>query len=105
MENVTLNKIEKQTKNFRIMKTFIVLIPVENSLIDPRGAAEMIENAKFDIGGSVQATAIDVRAKVMFEFGLNSAHNIEVETITDFMDRFNDEMLNPDDYFMSYVYA
>lgn len=87
------------------MKTFIVLIPVDNSLENSRTACEMIEATKFKIGGSVQATAIDVKAKVMFELGIETDHNIEVEPISDFMDRVNDEEFNPDNYFMSYVYA
>lgn len=87
------------------MKTFIVLIPVENSLTNPRGACEMIEATKFKIGGSVQATALDVLNKVMHELGISTPHNIEVEPINDFMDRFNDEELNPDGYFLSYVFA
>ncbi len=87
------------------MKTFVVLIPVDGSVIDPRIACEMIENTKFNIGGSVQATAIDVLNKIMFELGVSDSHNIEVEPIGDFMDRFNDEELNADNYFMSYVYA
>lgn len=87
------------------MKTFVVLIPFDNSLTDPRKACEMIENTKFNIGGSIQATAIDVLNKIIFELGVEDSHNIEVEPITDFMDRFNDEELNVDNYFMSYVYA
>ena len=87
------------------MKTFVVLIPVNNSLTEPRKACEMIENTKFNIGGSVQATSIDVLKKIMLELGVEDSHNIEVEPITDFMDRFNDEELNVDDYFVSYVYA
>ena len=87
------------------MKTFVVLIPVNDSLTKPRKACEMIENTKFNIGGVVEATSIDVRNKIMFELGIEDSHNIEVEPITDFMDRFNDEELNVDDYFMSYVYA
>lgn len=87
------------------MKTFVVLIPVVDSLTEPRKACEMIENTKFNIGGSVQATAIDVLNKIVFELGIEDSHNIEVEPITDFMDRFNDEEINADNYFMSYVYA
>jgi hypothetical protein len=87
------------------MKTFVVLIPVDNSLEEPRKACEMIENTKFNIGGSVQATSVDVLNKIMFELGVEDSHNIEVEPITDFMDRFNNEELNVDHYFMSYVYA
>ena len=87
------------------MKTFIVLIPVENSLIEPRKACEIIEGTRFDVNGSAQATALDVLNKIMLELGVKDSHNIEVEPITEFMDRFNDEELNMDDYFMSYVYA
>lgn len=87
------------------MKTFVVLIPINNSLTEPRKTCEMIENTKFNIGGTVQATSIDVLNKIMFELGVENSHNIEVEPITDFMDRFNDEELNVDNYFMSYVYA
>ena len=87
------------------MITFIVLIPVNDSLTEPRKACEMIENTKFNIDGSIQATSSDVLNKVMFELGIEDSHNIEVEPITDFMDRFNDEDLNTEDYFISYVYA
>lgn len=87
------------------MKTFIVLIPIDNSLTEPRKACEMIENTKFNVGGCAQATAINVLKKIIFELGVEDSHNIEVQPITDFMDRFNNEELNPDDYFMSYVYA
>lgn len=87
------------------MKTFVVLIPVDNSSAEPRKACEMIEGTKFNIGGSVQATAIDVLNKIMIELGVEDSHSIEVDPITEFMDRFNDEGLNVDNYFMSYVYA
>ena len=87
------------------MRIFVVLIPVENSLTEPRRACEMIENMKFNIGGSVQATAIDVLNKIMFDLGIEDSHNIEVEPITDFMDRFNNEELNVEEYFISYVHG
>ncbi len=87
------------------MKTFVVLIPFKNSLTNPREACEMIENTKFNIGSPGQATSIDVLNKIMFELGIEDSHNIEVEPITDFMDRFNDEELNVENYFMSYVCA
>ncbi len=86
-------------------KTFVVLIPVVDSVSDPRESCEMIENTNFDIGGSVQATASDVLGRVMFELGIKKSHNIEVEPITDFMDRFNDQEIEAENYFMSYVYA
>lgn len=95
------------------MKTYIVLIAVDGSILEPRKACEILENTKFKIGGSIQTTAIDVRTKVMHILGVTMnltkhsdlARSIEVEPITDFMDRVNDEAFNPDDYFMSYVYA
>ena len=87
------------------MKTFVVLIPVEGSLVKPRNTCEFLEGTKFSIGGSVQATSTDVLNKVMFELGIDDSDGIEVEPLSDFMDRFNDQDLNPDDYFMSYVYA
>jgi len=87
------------------MRTFIVLIPVDNSITDPRKACEMIENMKYNKEGSIQYTTNDILTKIMFELGIDNPHNIEVEPITDFMDRFNDEQLNADDYFISYVYG
>jgi hypothetical protein len=92
------------------MKTFIVLIPLEN-LRDARKYCESIENYKFDIGGSVQATAYDVQRQVrdLIEDTFNSGDDdlsvIEVETLTDFMDRCNDQELALDNYFISYVNA
>lgn len=41
----------------------------------------------------------------MFELGIDEPHNIEVDLITDFMDRINNEDINMDSYFMSYVYS
>jgi len=89
------------------MKTYIVLIAVDGSILEPRKACEILENTKFKIGGSIQTTAMDVRTKVMHILGVTTdvARSIEVEPITDFMDRVNDEAFNPDNYFMSYVYA
>jgi hypothetical protein len=93
------------------MKTFIVLIPLEYNR-DARRQCESIESYKFNIGGAVQATAIDVKANVInliedtFEKTAGQfLTNIEVEPITDFMDRVNNEEFNPDLYFMSYVRA
>lgn len=87
------------------MRTFIVLMPVGDFIGEQRRACELIEGTKFNIGGSSQATAIDVLNKVIQKLGLSESHNVEVESITDFMDRFNDEELDVDNYFMSYVYA
>ena len=87
------------------MKTFVVLIPVEGSLVKPRNTCEFLEGTKYDIGGSVQATSTDVLKEVLSEFDLNDSDGIGVHSLSTFMDMFNNEELNPDDYFMSYVYA
>lgn len=84
------------------MKTYIVLIPVDCGLSNARKACEMIENTKFSINNP---NAINVIDKIMLELGIQEHYNIEVEPITEFMDRFNNEELNVDDYFISYVYA
>ena len=87
------------------MKTFIVLIPLDENH-DARKQCELIMNYKFGEKG-VQLSAMNVRDKIITLIDDNTydLSNIEVEPITDFMDRFNDEELNPDNYFMSYVYA
>lgn len=87
------------------MRTFVVLIPVEGSLVEPRNTCEFLEGTKYDIGGSVQATSTDVLKEVLSEFDLNDSDGIGVHSLSTFMDMFNNEELNPDDYFMSYVYA
>ena len=87
------------------MNVFVVLIPVVNSLTDARKVCERLENRKFIVEGSSQATTMEVLEKIMEELNLDTSYYIEVETITDFMDRFNNEILEIDDYYMSYVYA
>ena len=92
------------------MKNFIILIPIENNL-DARKQCELIENTTFNVGGATldlvgDLTALSVRNEVMEmiskEFDVEIT-NIEVEPISDFMDRCNDELLNLDNYFISYV--
>lgn len=87
------------------MRTFIVLIPVGNN--NSRKECERIANWRFEKEGSVQLTEIDVKKKVVEltkEFIIDF-NIIEVETLSDFMDRVNNQEFNPDDYFMSYVFA
>jgi len=88
------------------MRTFIVLIPVEGNC-DARKQCEDIENLKVEKNGSVQKTALDIK-KAVIEFINDDTYpldNIEVEPLTDFMDRVNNQEFNPDDYFMSYVHG
>ena len=88
------------------MKTYIVLIDVDG-FDEARKLCENLENTKFNIGGSVQATAIDVLMNVIQKLGITTELSkfIEVEPISDFMDRVNDGQFNEMQYFMSYVYA
>ena len=87
------------------MTVFVVLIPAVNSLKEARKVCERLENRKFNIEGSNQVSSMEVLEKIMEELNLDTSYYIEVETITDFMDRFNNEILEIDDYYMSYVYA
>jgi len=88
------------------MRTFIVLIPLSGNR-DARKQSELIENYNFKIGGAVQATALDVQKNVieLIDDNTYDLSEIEVEPITDFMDRVNNQEFNSDDYFMSYVNA
>ena len=88
------------------MRTFIVLIPLADNR-DARKQCEDIENHKFDIGGSVQATALDVQKNIieLIDDTTYDLSTIEVEPLTDFMDRVNDQELDLEDYFISYVNA
>jgi hypothetical protein len=80
-------------------KTFIVLIPVSGSVSEPRKACELIENTTF-IGAT---TETEVLGRVIFELGITTSEGIEVDFITDFMDRVNNEEFDQGDYFISYV--
>lgn len=90
------------------MKTFIVLIPLENNK-NARKQCEDIENTKFEIDNNFCNTvsALKIRDKVIEFIDDNTydLEDIEVEPISDFMDRVNNEEFNPDTYFISYVHA
>lgn len=81
------------------METFIVLFNVDNG--NARKQAESIENLKF---GLDNVTAFNIRQEVINLTGVEE-NEIEVESLTDFMDRVNDEEFNADNYFISYVYG
>ena len=88
------------SRKFTVMKTFIVLIPI-NSSLDSRNACEAIENMVL----YGQKSTLDVLRELRRRLNTDHSSDIGVEPITDFMDRFNDEEINPDDYFLSYVYT
>lgn len=84
------------------MKTYIVLIPLADNR-DARSQCEMIENLNFSMP---QPTAMAVRdrlTKFLSETPTNQLKGIEVEPLTDFMDRVNDQEFDDEAYFMSYV--
>jgi hypothetical protein len=87
------------------MKTFVVLIPAEGSLVEPRNVCEFLEGTKYDIGGSVQATSTDVLKEVLSEFDLNDSDGIGVHSLSTFMDMLNNDEFDLNDYYFSYVYA
>jgi len=87
------------------MKTFVVLIPAEGSLVEPRNVCEFLEGTKYDIGGSVQATSTDVLKEVLSEFDLNDSDGIGVHSLPTFMDMLNNDEFDLNDYYFSYVYA
>jgi hypothetical protein len=88
------------------MKTFIVLFEIEDNR-NARKEAEHIENSQL----SIEYTG-DGWDKITSHKVLNHLHDkldikskIVVYSLTDFMDAFNDEYINADEYFTSYVHA
>lgn len=84
------------------MKCFIVHIPA--SLHSARTFCESIEGLCFEVSGEY-GQARRVQEAICAELGINVTDDIEVEPITDFMDRVNDEDYYPDDSYISYVYG
>ena len=90
------------------MKCYIILIPLIDNR-DARSQCETIENHKFNLSefqcDTVRANHVKGKVIELLGGGINDFTTIEVEPITDFMDRCNDSEFNSDNYFMSYVYA
>jgi hypothetical protein len=90
------------------MKTFIVLIPLEENG-DARKQCELIENMRFEPTDfpcdTVNAQKVRDKVITLIDDDTYDLSNIEVEPITDFMDRVNNEEFNTDNYFMSYVFT
>ena len=83
------------------MESLIVLLPVDTNT---RRECEIIRGAHFKVKTKHQPTKKDILDEVSFRLGLN-ADNDKVMFVSDFMNMFNDQELNPDDYYMSYVYV
>lgn len=84
------------------METFIVLMSIEYDRA--RKDCELIVNSVYSNEDGTPIRAHQVRDLVIIETGVKEEF-LEVEPITDFMDRFNNEEINPDNYFMTYVYS
>ena len=88
------------------MKTFVVLFDVD--IPDAREMAELIENSRIKFDSDEQVNTLNVfdelTKQLLKETELDRSL-VKVQDISDFMDSFNDEELNPDNYFMSYVIA
>lgn len=84
------------------METYIVLIPLEDNL-DARSQCELIENLNISMP---HPNAMNVRSRIatfLSHVPPEVTINIEVEPLTDFMDRVNDQEFEDENYFMSYV--
>jgi hypothetical protein len=84
------------------METFIVLIPnAENT--DARADCELISNTNFTLTWKKRALlsllVLDAVKKI------TDSTNTEVWRISEFMDYCNDQEVDMDKYFMSYVHA
>jgi len=88
-------------------KTFIVLFNVDY-IYDSRRLAESIENQHFEIekqSNCETVSALKIREAIINKLEIEDENKefVSVYPLTDFMDDFNNEDLNADLYFMSYV--
>lgn len=87
------------------MNTYIILIPPGLSGLDARVLCETIESHVFGVSNESSHCENQVREMVCDFLDIDkSVEGIEVERLTDFMNRVNDELFRADDYFMSYVH-
>lgn len=84
------------------METYIVLIPLAENR-DARKQCEEIENIHITMLHPNANTVKDRIIKFIGETRTNNLNSIEVEPLTDFMDRVNNQEFEDGNYFMSYV--
>ena len=99
----TLEKFKKVGDKIHKLEPYIVLIPLAENA-DARKQCELIENTKFTLDNK---SYIEIK-KMVIELINDTTYNldgIEVWAMNEFMDWCNDELFNPNDYFMSYVYC
>jgi len=93
----------------KMKNTYIVLIPT--GISNARKICEQYENSQFNQVGALNIkNSLTDTCKLLYGDDFNTSiddegiiHEIEVETLTDFMDRCNDQELNLDEYFIGYV--
>lgn len=85
------------------MKTFIVLFVVDEVTFCARTQAERMEDAVYTVEGN--PTALKVRDEICFVHDIDCPEAVIVYSLTDFMDDFNDQLINDENYFLSYVQA
>ena len=85
------------------IEAFIVLIPLSLNC-DARKQCELIEGTHFEL---IKSDCLSVKTKVieLIDDNTYDLQNIEVWKLNEFSEWCNDEKFNPDNYFMSYVYA
>lgn len=88
------------------MKTFIILIPLAN-FTGARKVCEDIENSFFEVESKTNCETVSAyNVKTEIDNIINDEEvQVEVYPITDFMDAFNNQEIDADNYFMSYVSA
>ena len=83
-------------------ETYIVLIPLNDNR-EARKQCELIEATEMNFHG-VKPTALAVAKRIGVDIiGVDVL--IEVEPITDFMDRVNNQDFDSDAYFISYAFG
>jgi hypothetical protein len=95
--------IDKYYKKPVTMKKYIVLFVVDDVTFCARTQAERMEDATYTIEGNL--TALKVRDEILKVHDIDCPEAVHVYSLTEFMDAFNDEIINADHYFMSYVNA
>ena len=101
--NISTDALLKRNQKPVTMKKYIVLFVVDEVTFCARTQAEKMEDAVYTIEGNL--TALKVRDEICFVHDIDCPEAVHVYSLTDFMDAFNDEEINDNLYFMSYVNA
>lgn len=86
------------------MKTYIILFNAER-FANGRKMAEKMESTTFDFDTSNNSERIRDKVIEYFKLGYGDGNAVDVYPITDFMDEYNDDRVNSEGTYMSYVQA